>query len=45
MESAYDIMENGGINATERGFQTAIRTALINMGDNIGIAPNEDGKL
>lgn len=45
MESAYDIMENGYINPTERGFQTAIRTALINMGDAIGIAPNEDGKL
>lgn len=45
MESAYDIMENGNINPTERGFQTAIRTAVINMGDNIGIAPNEDGKL
>ena len=45
MESAYDIIENGGIEANERGFQTAIRTALINMGDSIGIAPNEDGKL
>ncbi|MDA7765980.1 hypothetical protein N8977_00100 [Alphaproteobacteria bacterium] len=45
MQSAYDIVNNEGVDATERGFQTAIRTAVINMGDNIGIAPNEDGKL
>jgi len=45
MKSAYDIVNNEGVEANERGFQTAIRTAVINMGDNIGIAPNEDGKL
>ena len=41
---AYDKFISGNYNTNEGGFQTAIRDAFYDLGDNIGISLDENGK-